>query len=154
MKKHVWERKKVGEIYAAGEAKKSPFIRFLDAIIYWVIIVVTILGNFVLSLIMVPVLVVFTSGSLVAATAVLALAFGILMHVIAIEVEHLQKTHFVIFEILIPVLALINIYIITRLSNRLTELMEIQVSHSPVLVSVVYVIAFTAPHLVARLRKK
>jgi hypothetical protein len=148
-----WEQKPVEHILAEAAFRKPTWVQVFDTAVYWIVLLSTILGNFVLSVILVPLLLTFTGVWLAIILVILGLLFGVLMHIIIKEIQHLKKSHYFVFEIFIPVLALINIYIITRLSNLLAPRMGITIQHNPWLVSVLYVMAFSLPHIISRMKK-
>lgn len=141
--------RKATTILQEAPAKRSPWIRVLDSILYWVLLGVAILANFIISIVLVPFLLVLTGPLLYGALFFLGLVFGTMLDVVVRETEYLQKKHVIVAEVLIPAIALINIYMITRLSNKLAAIMELPGSNnSPLYVALVYVIAFALPHFI------
>jgi hypothetical protein len=131
---------------------KTDAVRFLDSVIYWGALLVAILGNFVLSIVVIPILLAFDDLSLVIVIAAIAAAFGILMDVVLREIEHLRHHTVIIPELFIPALALINVYIITTLTNSAAVIAGLQ-THNPWIVSVMYVCGFSLPHFVLKWRR-
>ena len=140
-------------IMQSAAGVKSEGIRFLDAAVYWGILFAAILGNFALSIVFIPILIAFDDLSLVVTVAVLAVAFGTLMDVVIREVEHLRRTHLIVPELFIPAIALINIYIIVRLSNSVATSLQLTTTHNPWVVSVMYVCGFVLPHFILKWRR-
>lgn len=140
---------KAVEILRKAPEKSAPWVRFLDMVLYWLLLLVTIVGNFIVSIALVPFLLVLTGPLLYGALFFLGVVFGTMLDVVVRETEYLQKHHYVVAEVLIPAIALINIYMITSLSNRLAAMMSLPGNNNqPVLVAVIYVIAFSLPHMV------
>jgi hypothetical protein len=156
-----WQPKEVAKtvgILERAPQKKSDWVRFLDVILYWAIFAVSILANFIVSIVLVPLLLTITDAWLYAAIVVIALTFGSMLEVIIRETEWLQRRHYVIAEVFIPATALINIYIIVQLSNRLATILKLPgSSQNPLLIGAVYVLCFSLPHVfwlaVRRMRK-
>jgi hypothetical protein len=146
-----WQPKEIEKtvtILEQAPQKRSDWVRFLDVILYWAIFAVSILANFIVSIVLVPLLLTITDAWLYAAIAVIALTFGSMLEVIIRETEWLQKRHYVIAEVFIPAIALINIYIIVQLSNRLAVILKLPGSNqSPLLIGAIYVLCFSLPHL-------
>lgn len=138
-------------LQSAGEMKTDA-VKLLDSVIYWGALLVAILGNFVLSIVVIPILLAFDDLSLVLAIAVIAAAFGVLMDVVLREIEHLRHRTIIIPELFIPALALINVYIITTLTNSAAVIAGLQ-THNPWVVSVMYVCGFSLPHFVLKWRR-
>lgn len=140
---------KASSVLQEAPAKRSPWLELLDNVIYWVLLAVAILANFIVSIVLVPFLLVLTGPLLYGALAFLGLVFGTMLDVVVRETEFLQKKHYVVAEVLVPAIALINIYMITRLSNKLALIMALPGDgNSPLLVALVYVVAFALPHFI------
>ncbi len=142
------EIQKTIAILQEAPAKKSEFVLFLDSALYWILLGVAIFANFVISIALVPFLLVLTGVLLYTSLFFIGIVFGTMLDVVIRETEFLQEKHFIVAEVLIPAVALINIYIITQLSNQLAVLLDTAgVGQQPVIVAVVYVVSFTLPHL-------
>jgi len=89
------------------------------------------------------------SFSLYFIIATIALTFGLLFNLIVNDIENIDPKHHILAGIFIPAIALINIYIITILTNDVQIAIKIQNPHSPILVSVTYVLAFMIPYIVS-----
>lgn len=151
LKKKGWEDREIARAISvmdkARKERKGP-IRILDAVVYWFVLLVAIVGNFLISVVLVPFLIAITSAQLYSIIIILGLSFGILFNLIIRDIDSLTQRHYIIAGLFIPVLALINVYIITALSNELIEFTQVQNSpHNPVLVSLVYTVFFIAPYV-------
>jgi len=154
--KHVWtpeEAAKAHEILRKAEAKKRTLVKIIDALLYWVLLVLAILANFVISVVLVPVLLVIKGFYLYLILAVIGVSFGWFFSFVLHSIEKLQLSQHVIAGIILPVIALINITIITVLTNRLAGLMHLETTQNPVIVGAVYVVGYILPEIV-RHRKK
>jgi hypothetical protein len=133
-----------------GESKKhKPKITVVfDQLVYWVALILAIVGNIVLSVVLIPFLLVLNNIQLYIFVVVLAGSFGLLFSQILRDIEGLDKKHHVIAGIFIPALALINIYVMVNLANFLDKVFKLsKVEHNPVLISIVYVVFFTFPYI-------
>ena len=138
----------VATLHAASGMKDNA-VKLLDNLVFWGVLIIAILGNFALSVALIPVLVAFTNIALLVTVALLAIAFGFILDVIIREVEHLQKNHMIIPELFIPAIALINVYIIVTLANKLAVELNL-VPHNPWTVSIVYMAGFLLPHFILK----
>lgn len=146
------EARKTVEIIQKAKKRKSPKIKFLDAVVYWALLVVAIIGNMVISIILIPFLLSFKKVPLYSIIFILAVMFGSLFDQLIKEIENLEHKHQIIAWVFIPVLALINIYYMTSFTNHLTETLELPVSlNSPLLVSIVYIVAFILPYIIHKI---
>ena len=146
------EAQKTVDIIKKAKEKKSLKIRFLDAVIYWVLLFVTIIGNLVISIILIPFLLAFKKIPLYLVIILLAAMFGYLFDILIRDIEHLENKHHIIAWVFIPALAIINTYYMTSFTNHLTEALKLPLApHSPLLISVTYVSAFVLPYFIHNL---
>jgi hypothetical protein len=143
------EAKRTLEIIEEGKRRKSVKVQFLDAVIYYILLLVAIVGNMVLSIILVPFLLAFRKIPLHFTIFILAAMFGFLFDQLIRDIEHLEKRHEIIAWMFIPSLAVINVYYMTSFTNHLTQTLNLPVAlNSPLLVSINYVAAFIFPYIV------
>jgi hypothetical protein len=136
------------DILAHAEAVKSPSMRFLEQTAFWIALLIAIMGNFILSVVLVPFLLLLEGAGLYFTIFVIGMTFGFVFHVLIRYIEDLGQGQHIIAGAFIPALALINIYIIAHFSNRLEILLQLPIApNSPLGVSVTYVIAFVLPYL-------
>lgn len=134
------------------------FSQKIGTILFWIFLFMTILSNLIISVVLVPILLVMSELFLYANILFIGLTFGFLLNSILQSIEKLDKKHHLIAGVLIPTIALINIFIFTRLSNQLIEILELKTPiHNPLIIALLYVLAFTLPYLfsqVIRFKKK
>ena len=146
------EAKRTVDIIQKAKEKKSSKIKFLDAIVYWVLLMVALIGNLVISIILIPFLLAFKKIPLYLTIVVLASLFGFLFDQLIRDIENLESKHHVIAWVFIPALAVINTYYMVSFANHLTETLKLPLTlHSPLLISVTYVFAFTLPYMIHNL---
>ncbi len=139
---------KTADILAHAEAFKSSSMRFLEGAAFWISLLIAIIGNFLLSIVIVPLLLLLHGIGLYFTVFVVGVAFGALFNVLIKYIEDLGQGQHIIAGAFIPALGLINIYLITFFSNRLELLLGLTTpAHSPAGISVTYVIAFVLPYL-------
>lgn len=128
---------------------KSPKVKFLDAVIYWVLLIVAIIGNMVIAIILIPFLLAFKRIPLYFIIIILAAMFGFLFDQLIRDIENLENKHLITAWIFIPALAIINTYYMTSFANHLTQTLKLPLTlHSPILISVIYVFAFILPYTI------
>lgn len=148
------EKARVLGIIEKGREKKSKKIIFLDELTYWVFLLIAVAGNFIISVILVPFMLILTGFYLFAVLFVIAFAFGILLNALLKEIQKIESKQHIIPIIFILAIALINVYIITVFTNKLEILLQLATpAHSPVLISATYVFAFVIPYLYSEYRK-
>ncbi|MBI5378207.1 MAG: hypothetical protein HZA82_06240 [Thaumarchaeota archaeon] len=147
-----WSQKeidKTAQILSAAEEKKSKWVVLLDNALIWVVLLIAVFGNFVLSVVLVPFLVILSGGYLYLSLLVFGVSFGLLFSLILRSSEGVKEEQHIMANVFIPVVGLINMYIIARLCNKLILILQFKsTENSPALVSMIYMFAFLLPYLV------
>ncbi len=146
-----WEpeyiEKAVSVIEENNKARGS-IITKLDRLVYWIAMIVAIVGNFIISIILVPFLVSITNKiALGIIIFCIAMSFGFLFNVLLRDIKEIDSQHYIVSDIFIPALALINTFVITNVANHFINLLNIQTAHNPVYIGVIYVSGFVIPYL-------
>ena len=131
--------------------KKTPGILFLDKSIYWVVLLVAIIGNLVISIVLIPFLMVLKEYLLYLIIIILGVTFGLFFNLLINNIEGLKKTQHLIAGLFIPIFALVNLFYITGTANYLQSLMKIDNAQQPWLIGIVYAAAFISPYLMPKL---
>ncbi|MBI4146609.1 hypothetical protein HY489_04710 [Candidatus Woesearchaeota archaeon] len=151
----IWTQESVQKTqHIIRHAPKHQWVQAVDEALYWVLMLLAIVGNFILSVVLVPVLIALNGITLALALFIIAASFGSLFSFILHGLEKVEhKKHFMA-SILIPSLALINVAIFTYLTNKLIILMHLTVTpHNPLLIGLVYVVGYVTPEVVAHFVK-
>jgi len=145
---------KTADILKNAEKLKPAWIRHVDGSLYWVMLFLAVVGNFILSVVLVPFLLTLKGASLYATLLLVGASFGWMFSFILHNIESLRKGQHIIASIFIPCLALINVGIFAVLSNKLIILMNLTTPpHNPFLVGAVYVLGYVIPGAVMHLKK-
>ena len=147
-----WSKRDINKTLKILEkAKKNPKIKILDKSVYWISLLVAIIGNIIISISLIPFLLALRSFQLYLIIITMGIAFGLLFELLIRTIEHLETKHHLFLSIIIPIIAVINIIAIVLFSNRLEEAINIQNPHNPVLIGVVYAVAFMLPYSIYQL---
>lgn len=153
-----WDKQEVEKavrILKEAENKKTGWIKALDKSVYWVFLIVAILGNIAVSVMLIPILLVLRSFMLYFVIAVLGASFGFIFDLLIRDMEHLEKRHHVIAGFFVPMIAVVNLYIVTVMTNKLEITLRLNNDqHSLLLVGFVYAIAFILPYFYYKVVKK
>ena len=76
---------------------------------------------------------------------ILGALFGFLFETIMELLPDLESHHHIIARFFIPALAIVNIALITTLTNKFTELLLLPATHTPAIIALLYSIAFLSP---------
>lgn len=133
---------------------KKGLTKTVEDLLYWTILIISILGNFVVSIALVPFLITLEGWPLYFCTLILGSTFGWMLTFILFSIEKLQPRQKVMANVLIPAVALINIVIITTMSNKLILLLKLATGfHSPIIIGATYVIGYTMPSFLMKKKK-
>ena len=141
------EIEKASRIIREAKEKKSSRIIMLDSIIYWAALIIAIIGNMVISIVLIPFLLALRDLLLYIIIITLGLAFGLLFDLLIRDIDSLGKHHYIIAGLFIPSLAIINVIYMTNFANTLTASINLKNIHPPLLVGAIYTIAFIIPYL-------
>lgn len=114
--------------------------------IYWLVLLVLTLGNFFVSLALVPFLLVLSPTQITLVVIVLGLVLGAMFSNLIWSIEHIEAAHHLVAAIFIPTVAIINIFIMAQVSFSIAERIGAQGTGNPYVVSIVYAVAFLIPY--------
>ena len=149
-----WSKKDISKtvgIIEQAKANKHPKIKILDKLVFWISLAIAIIGNFIISISLIPVLLALGNLPLYAVLITLGAAFGLLFDLLIRTIEHLEAKHHLFLGIIMPITAAINVIIIVAFSNNLEKAINIQNPHSPLLAGAIYAFAFMLPYLTYQL---
>ncbi len=149
------EIEKTVRILQSGDAKKQQggVIKTMSPLLYWSALILTMIGNLIVSVVMVPFLVMLNGAELYFTIAILGGAFGMLFNLIINDIEHMDSEHHIVAGFFIPAIAAINVYIIVKLANVLSEVISINVKQNAIIISIIYVLAFMAPYVIFKINE-
>ncbi|MBL7055870.1 hypothetical protein ISS07_03085 [Candidatus Woesearchaeota archaeon] len=154
IKKHLeskgWKKSEINKtikIIEHAKANKHPHIKFLDKTVYWFSLFIAVIGNTVIALTLIPFLLVLNGFYLYLIIVFLGVSFGLLFELLIRTLENLEKKHHAVLSILIPVIAIINIFIITSYANNLEEVINLNNKQNPYLVGLTYAASFMLPYI-------
>ena len=140
------------QIIEAAKEKKSRAIKIIDSIVYWAVLLVTIVGNLILSIILIPFLLTLSHFQLYLIIVIIAVTFGFLFDLLIRDIENLEQKHYIIAGVFIPALAIINVFFMVKFANHITRVMRISnIQHNPLIVGIIYTFAFIMPYMINKL---
>lgn len=143
-------QKETLEIFRRAEQLKPYSIRFIDASLPWVLLFLSVLGNFIVSVVLVPMLLILKGWLLYLVLFLIGSSFGWAFGFILHSVQKIRKP-LIILPVFIPSLALINVGIFAVLSNRLISLLHLSTPpHNPLIVGASYVLGYILPYVLLR----
>ena len=144
------EIKKAENIISSRTLKdKSRSLIFSIRILSWMVIFVIIIGNSLFSIMLIPILLAFNRIAVNILIIFLGFFVGVLFNFLIWDIEEqITKTHHALAISLIPLLSILNLYAIVRISNAVNDVFKIsETRENPLIISALYVVAFLLPYL-------
>lgn len=143
------------QIIRMAEKIKPAWIRHIDGALYWVLLLLAIVGNFIVSVVLVPFLIVMKGTALYFSLFFVGASFGWIFSFILHGIDQLRTGQHLIASVFIPALAVINVGIFAVLSNKLIILLKLATPpHNPFVVGAVYVLGYVLPGTLWHFKKK
>jgi hypothetical protein len=134
------------------QEKHAGFARATHPVIYWVGLFIAIIGNLLLSVTLIPFLMILSTTQLYVILGIIGVVFGSMFSHIITDIEHVDQAHHIMAGVFIPSIALITVYIMVNVANRFNEIIKNPNPHNAVILSVVYLICFSAPYFTYKIR--
>jgi len=153
LEKKGWEKEEISKavgIIEGVKRNKSRNLIFLEKHIYWILLVVIVTANFAISIALMPLLIALSGAFLYFTIFFIGIVFGLLFELVIRSVEHLEKRHHLILSVFIPLTALVNIFVISGISNNLAIELSLTNIHIPIVVGLVYAASFVLPYIIYR----
>ncbi len=134
-------------LLAHVEPKGHSMHRNSGLVLYWLIVLALIVLN-MLSVIVIPVLQISASSqNVLVVVAVLGFFFGYVTHRLINLVDNLEPTHHFFARLLGPAATILNLFVISSATNRLSTALHLGFTHNPIYISLAYGVAFILPSL-------
>ncbi len=157
LRKKGWSERDIKKAVGILSEKRNVFLtdRFAPYI-YWSALLVTIVGNFFISVALLPFFLYLSDMAMFFVVALLAIAFGSLFNILLKDIEMTDPKHHVIVGIFLPIFILINMYIMVDVARHIVRSSAEAAAalQSPLLIAIVYAAAFTVPIIMGRLATK
>ena len=148
LKEKGWSNKdikKTVKIIQNAKENKNPKIKVLDKLVYWISLIFILIGNFIITIALIPELIALKGPLLYIVIATLGISFGLLFELLIRTIENLNIKHHLFLGITIPILGIINFII---LSNNMEKLVGISSNTNPIIIGALYTITFMLPYLI------
>ena len=148
-----WSKKEIigaVDIIKSAKQNKTKASIFLENRIYWILLVTIIAANFAIAVALIPILISLRGLLLYSVIVIIGIVFGLIFELVIRSIEHLEKKHHLFLVILIPFIALANIFVITEISNDLSNILSLQNIQNQIIIALLYSISFVLPYIVYR----
>ena len=145
LKKKGWIKSEISKTEKI--LKKDDSSQHLQIMLYWFIIFAMVLLTLLISLWLIPFFMVLKGISVFFLLFLLGLSFGALFNNLIIHLEHLEKKHYYIAGLIIPIVAVASLFIIVKAAAYTSAMLNIDIRQNPIEVSAFYVIGFLLPYV-------
>ena len=153
LEKRGWKNKeiaKAGSIVENANVHKTKENLFLEKRVFWILLAVIIVGNFAISVALVPLLLALKGIALYFLIIVLGISFGMLYELVIRTIEHLEKRHHLFLAAMIPLVALGSAFLISREANELVLKFKLNNIHEPAMIGLAYSVSFVLTYIIYR----
>ncbi len=126
--------------------KHAQFQSSTHPIIYWVGLIIAIVGNFLIAVTLIPFLMILNSLQIYIILGIVGFVFGQLFNILIKDIEHVDEKHHLMAGVFIPTIALITVYVMTNVANKFNVILQNENTHSAVVLSIIYLVCFSAPY--------
>lgn len=134
--------------------KKVEYAKHGSNILYWMSLLVLTICNFFIAIILIPLLIFINQAQLYLIVVALGLVFGFFFNLLIHDIEHLERKHHLFAILFIPLVVIIDLFIVINISNNIATIFGISTKQSPLIVSCVYVLVFLIPYIFTRAKKE
>lgn len=147
-----WEEEDIAKaediLYSKEKQQKHyGYLKSVHPMLYWMGLMLAIIGNMIISVFLIPFFLVMSSTQLLIVIATMGFVFGMMFNFLLRDIEHVDYKHHVVAGVFIPALAVITILVVVRVANTFAKILKSNVHQNMWVVAIVYVIAFTTPYL-------
>jgi len=155
LKKKGWKKHHIAKtlhILNKAEAKKHPHVKFLDKLIFSFTLIMVIFGNVVLLTALLPVMINMPNAISLIIFGIVGFGFGLLIDNIIRDME-LTKKHYFFAGILIALMATFSMFLVITVARSMLKESGILIKINPLLTIFIYIIAFTLPHILYKIKE-
>ena len=148
-----WSKKDIIEavdIIKNAKENKTKASLFLEKKIYWILLVIISVANFAIAVALIPILIALNGFVLYAIIIIIGVVFGLIFEIVIRSMEHLEKKHHIFLVLLIPSIALVNVFFMASMSNTLSKILSLRNIQNQTIISLIYAASFVLPYIVYR----
>lgn len=135
------------KVLASKKKKHSIYARESHRVLNSLSIMVLTVTSIIITMILVPFLILFESTTVYSLVLFVGLLFGFIFSFLMLDLDKLEDKHHTITGIIIPLIAVLNIFLMLNLTKKVAEFYLLQINHNPMIISAFYLIGFILPYL-------
>jgi len=152
-----WDKKEIkdtAKILHEAEKNKSPILKLLEEVAHWLIILIVFLGNLLIDAFIVVISPLLRTGYLYVFVILLGFGFGLMIATPLREIEKIHPDKLFFSKIMLPLLTLVNVYLLVGIKNTVEFFTEIYFGFDAIFIGIVYGAFFLIPLILTRKVKK
>ena len=140
------EIQRAHEGFARAEAARHPADSFLEKAVFYGLLFLILVGVFLVSAVIIPLLLVFDTLIVAFITAILGLCLGTFLALLIPDIHWLEAHHHALAFVLLGVVAVVNVHLISVVEKPFGTLLGAP-AHSSWTLGVVFALALLAPYV-------
>lgn len=144
-----WSKKEINHansIFAKAEHHKHRHVALLENSLFWFTLATGIVGNLILSLVLIPIFIAGNDFFTYLLTALFGFLLGTIVFGIVKHMRWLASHHHLFLALLIPLLGIFNFFFVVQRVNSFNLSIGLKNFHDPWIVGVVYFVSFALPY--------
>jgi len=156
MKKKGWNDEEIDKTLKmlSKYDKHAEYNVSSNRIIYWTVLLVLTISNFLVAVFLIPILLAISTIKFYFLIAALAFIFGLFFDLLIRDIEHLKTKHHVFAAVFMPVMAVLNLFVMIGVTNKLVDILKIGQHEDPIFASFIYVFVFMLPYVINTIREE
>jgi hypothetical protein len=122
--------------------------------LYWSGLLFLTVMNFVIAFILLPLTLLLHGWTPYVLVIVFGLLFGVIFDFLIKDLEHLEKRHHLFAAIVIPVISIVDLFLIQSIAKSISVVLNIKLAQNPMIAGSLYLLAFLGPFTYSYLIKK
>ena len=154
LKAKGWSEEDI-EKYRKTMEKHRPYLestKNFHRLAYWFSLLILTICNLFIAVFLVPFLLALQGVFVYVIVGVLGTIFGLLFSRVIQDIEHIEMHHHIFAAVFIPMIAVINIFVMVAATNKISEIFQLTLKLHPIILSCIYVACFLTPYLIAMIR--
>jgi len=116
-------------------------------VLYWSLLLVLGIASILLTFVLMPMILLLPAVLIYVLVLAIGLLFGFIFSFLVMDLQHLSQKHHWFLAIYVPVLTVIDIYVLMMGTSKLADHLQIQLQTSPIIVAFFLLFSFTLPYL-------
>lgn len=149
LRKKGWSEEEIKKAEAILHQTEKHDIYF-SRVVFWTAIIAVVIGNLLISVALIPLLLAVNKTLLYLTIIIFALLIGFLYNFLIRDIGHLERKHHLLAGVIIPLIALFNIFLVTSISNLILKNLRLENLHHPLIPAIVFAFFLMVPYLTER----